>query len=226
MKKLFVILILLLLPVSAWADTATYEMSNSVDDAQGWYPGNNGYTATSVTFGRFVFGVNVDSDAYLRFVSNIPIGSTITSANLSFRSAGSNSSTFNTTIYGLSLASSPAWQGAGGFNDTNYTNAAALQAITKLATTVSWNTPAAWTDNSWYDSPSITTIMQAIIESADYSAGEYIGFRIDHGDGVYAENDYRGFDSYDAGAAYSAELDVTWTPPSTAVPQVITVVIF
>lgn len=206
----------------AWADTVTYEMSNSVDDTRG-SKGSGGQNVNWVTqvngwFGRYTWaGYNFDNWTYVRWPVTIPRGSKVSSANISFKADVSNSSAFNTTINYLAIEGSPAWRGANGFSTSNYSNADALLAIGRSSASVAWNNVAAWTAESWHDSPNIGVLVQENINDlADYdpldATAKYIGFAIDDGDGSYAEADNRNWYAYDNGAADAAELDVTFEP--------------
>jgi hypothetical protein len=41
---------------------------------------------------------------------------------------------------------------------------------------VDW-THSAWTSDEWYDSPDLTSLVQAFIDRAGYATGNYIGLR-------------------------------------------------
>ena len=204
------------------ADSATFEMSNSVDDTRAWFsstPSNaNVPTESAAWFGKYTYlTVNYDIYSFLRWPFEIPRASKITASNISFKAAYSYSSSFNTTINYLQISGSPAWRGANGFAVANYADGTAMLAISRSSTSVAWNGVAAWTAESWYDSPDISTLMQEVVNDlANYdpisSTDKYAGVYIDNGDGAYADNDTRSWYQYDSGAANATELDVTYDP--------------
>jgi hypothetical protein len=226
MKKLILILaLIILLPVSAWADSVTFELGNSVDDTYGangslGYNGNE-VTGNDVNFGQFYLASNNwDERAYFRWVLTIPKCSKISSSNISLQASGAHTAAFTSNIHYLTISGSPAWRGANGFAVANYANGTALNAISESTATVSWS-PAAQSLNTWYDTPNISTLLQSTIDNpTDYdpanTTNKYIGFKIDEGNGAYAADKWRQEYSYNSGAANAAELDVTWTNRSAA----------
>jgi len=205
----------------------TYVIAASVDDTTGNTVNNDGnlYTLGRVQFGRFATP-NIDKQAYLRFVSDIPKDSTITSAKLRFYAYASDAGEItNVSIHWLAQSGSPAWKGADGFHTDNYADGSALDAISVGAGSVGWSSVEAWTADNWYESPSLTSIVQSQVNDGDYDPNDaedkYLGFKITHGDGGYASNKIREFDSYDQTGGSVAELVVEYDPPAAGAAQVI-----
>ena len=201
----------------SWA--VTYNLAASVDDtfAEIEAADQNLVTLDYVRFGDLDFsGAYYEDEAYLRFASDIPVGSTVTSAKLQFYATFSNAATVNRLIRALAQAGTPAWRGAGGFNTTNYANGTALNGITLITGYTTWYSVAAWTANNWYDSPDITARVQAQIDDANYdpsdSVKKYVGYRLQQSGWAPCAICARIFASYDSGAN-SARLVVEYTPP-------------
>lgn len=140
----------------------------------------------------------------LRFVmaSDIPAGATITSAYITLYARGSG------TLPNLTIAvedTGNAAQYAGTTGD--------FSSRSEHATTVSWN-PSVWTLNNSYQTPDISSLVQAIVDDySGISTSEAIAIRINNpaDDGTYIK-----FAGYDG--AYSANrpvLHLEWTYTTT-----------
>jgi len=191
----------------------SFDLGSGVDDTTGWS------TLNDATNARLYCGntAGYDYDVYLRWPIDIPAGSIINSAYITFTANDSDSSAMSAiTIYALDLASAPAWQNSNGFGTANYANRAALDAIAyESGTSVSW-TPGAWTASNTYDTPSLVSLLQNIVDDPDYSTSNPIGFLFYHS----STNVRRRAVSYDGSASDSADLVVDYSPPGGA-PQVI-----
>ena len=100
--------------------------------------------------------------SWFRFSNvTIPDGSTILSAKLRFKaSVAASNDTCNVNIYIVEEddPSAPA-------------NAAAVMGYT-LGDAQAWNSIAHWTANTWYDSPSLVTILQDHIDTVNWASGQ------------------------------------------------------
>ncbi len=220
MKKIILAIFLFLFTAPATAET--FKVGAAVNDALGITGGQdtNFYTSTVNEFGRDAYIGDRDLCGYVRYALTIPPEATIDSAYFRFYSqtgAGNDTGAFNTTVYLLDLSSSPAWKNGNAFNTTNYADGSALDAIS-TSTSAGWSISGVWTTNTWYNSPSLATLLQAAIDSEDYdidsATDKHVGFKVDHGDGAYTtgiNTDRRLFDSYEEQPATSPQLIVTWT---------------
>ena len=90
---------------------------------------------------------------------------------------------------------------------TSYATAEALS----LTSAVSWNAVAAWVKDTWYNSPSLVTPLQTVINRSGWSSGNAIMpvFK----DNVSSADARRTAYSYDSSPSYAPKLTVTWTDP-------------
>ena len=146
-------------------------------------------------------------NSFVRFSNvTIPAGATITGAYIKFTASWGRSATVvNLNVY---------------FN--NVDNAVAPTSISEanglaLTSAVAWNALSAWVDGTQYDTPSLITILQAVIDRAGWSSGNALQIVIK--DNASDSSAYREASSYDAvSGAEKAELHVTWTGgPSTRI---------
>jgi hypothetical protein len=143
------------------------------------------------------FGVGKDNG--YRFASvTITNGVTIDTAYLQFYSAGVNSDTdFYTDFYGEDNSN------PGTFTTTT----SDMDNRTKTTASVAWDTPESWSNNTWYNSPELKTILQELEDSYDYSGGAPIVIMNFFDSGT----DTRKADSYDGSTTTCAKLYVEWT---------------
>ena len=95
----------------------------------------------------------------LRFQNvNVPQGATITSATVTFRASGSDSSSAGMTLWGQ-LATNPTTFTSASFNISNRSQTSA---------SVAWSVPQ-WSNNNYYDTPSLTAIVQEIVDQPGWS---------------------------------------------------------
>jgi hypothetical protein len=98
----------------------------------------------------------------MRFTGiTIPQGSTITAAYLSFKASEADSvATVNCRIWGENVATPATYSTLTNFN-----------ARTKTSTSVDWNPIGTWAVNKWYNSPSLVTVVQELVNARAYSNG-------------------------------------------------------
>lgn len=156
-------------------------------------------------YNDFVFGHDGNSvHSFIRFLNvTIPAGSTITSAYIRFTAAQTLSG--NTVNVKIS------------FNDVDDavapTNVAGADALVLTAAKVDWNAIAAWTDGNTYDTPSIVTAIQEIVDRGGWSSGNaMMGLVKDNSASSYRKPSAVDYSS----GAEKAELHVEWTPAITA----------
>jgi len=208
--KFIFIILWLLNSASAIGGSDTFYLADSVDDTySSTSGGGNYYNYAWCDFGPYTGSSLV---SYLRYNANIPKGATITTAKISFYARATSGGAMDEYICSLAQSGSPAWRNSDGFHTDNYADEDALWAITNLAI-LTWDPVAAWSDNNWYDSPDISTLLQGQIDEANYSPGDatngYIGFRIRYRTWAPCSVCYRRFDSYDSGGN-PPELYVEW----------------
>lgn len=159
----------------------------------------------------------------LRFTNiTIPQGSTINSANMTFKSYFTRGgTTVNSVIVGhdtdnastfSTLADYQARRGiiVGGASNANLT-----------AANVSWNSIGTWTENSDYTSPDISTIVQEIVNRAGWASGNAMALFWDDHAGASTLGAYRQYQQeagYPSGAPTRAKLDITYTSGAAPTP--------
>lgn len=133
----------------------------------------------------------------LRFQEvSIPKGATITSAVLEFEGAGSSSSATSLEIYGDAT-------------DHADTFGSAVNNITTRTPTavVNWNTVDPWSDGVRYQSPSLTSIVQSVVNRTGWCGGNSMAFIIK---GTAAS--LRSAKSYDGEPTAAPTLRVSYDP--------------
>ena len=94
---------------------------------------------------------------------------------------------------------------------TQIVNAAGYRART-LTSAVAWNSVAAWTDGTQYDTPSLVSILQTVINRVGWSENNAVLFSLENNSSAYL--DYRRASSFDyLSGNQKAELHVEWTVP-------------
>ena len=123
-------------------DTWSYDASAG-QAGVGWYSSTNNRTHAGQIFTNIA----------------IPQGATITTAYLSFCSYyNSTSSNCNSTITAYDADTcNPSWTDVNDFNTRRTSNTTAI---------VAWDNIASWTAGTWYDSPSIITVIQEVVDRA------------------------------------------------------------
>ena len=180
--------------------SGTFYPAASADD--GYTLGTNFYYP-SYDFLNFGNQGNFPTNAaYIRFATvAIPNGVTITSAFVRFTAYATNSTDpVNVNCH---------------FEDvddaTQVTSAADYQSRS-LTAAIAWNSVAAWTDGTTYDTPSLITILQAIVDRVGWAENNDLLFSIENNGTVYL--DYRQASAIDyLSGAEKAELHVEWADP-------------
>lgn len=165
------------------------------DDGDVNYNDTYSYFATDITLGSWGGYFN----DWIRFQNvNIPQGVTITEAYVKLTAIQSDSGTdcnVNCYFNDVDDAIAPL--------DTAEYNALALTGA------VVWNGLSAWTDGNQYDTPSLVSILQNIIDRAGFSSGNAVQLLIKNN--ASSTNAYRRMSSFDKlSGAEKAELHVTW----------------
>lgn len=87
-----------------------------------------------------------------------------------------------------------------------------------LTSQISWNNVEAWSSNSWYDTPSIISPVQEIIDLQGWVLGNALLLFIDdHEDqSTHSNCVCRSWYQYEDSSSKAAKLSITWTEPTTA----------
>lgn len=131
----------------------------------------------------------------------IPVGSTINSAKIRFRSDNDDSGATSLIIYG-ELAND-----ADGFSRDDHD----LSDRTPTTATVSWS-PGAWSNNNYYETVDISTIIQEIVNQAGY-AGDDLVIMIKPGAGCTDSDCRRRADSRDETSSSAPRLEIDYSDP-------------
>lgn len=191
------------------AEGLTAPVGAGLDDAYAASGSNsNGFNAIDVRFGRYLDGSTYTG--YLRFQIAIPAGSVITSAVVQGTGAVNLGGAFTASIR---LLDPPVNQADTlEFSQSNYADAAALNAVPSTGSAVSFPVTSGWSVGGSNTSPDVSALVQSFIRRAAYNPqGSYIGFRIDPGDA--AAGTYKAFDSLDKSGGKPAQLVVSYLRP-------------
>lgn len=153
-------------------------------------------------------GVKQQYGGGMRFDSvNIAQRATITAAYVRFRANGNYANNNCNTVL----------QGEDSDDADTFSDVVDYDARVKTTASVNWNVIPAWTLDTWYNSPDITTIVQEIVDRAGWDSGNHMAiFWDDHADN--SDNlAYREAYSYNFLPANAPELYVEWV--STGAPD-------
>jgi hypothetical protein len=98
----------------------------------------------------------------------IPPGTSIDSAFIRFHADENNSSTTNLTLHGHDTCNAVA------FSSDDYD----ITSRTFTSSSVAWSNVEAWSDQEYYNSPDIKTIVEEILERGDWTSGNAMAFFI------------------------------------------------
>jgi len=200
---------------------ATFNVGASADDCMVYWDGakwviNPTAVYTSVGYGAATFA---KIGGGMRFQNvTIPQGATINTAYLTLVCQGSrDTTTVKSLITGNDVDDAAAWSTianyqarrgtiVGGANDNYITTAQ-----------VAWDSIPAWLAGNAYDSPSIVSIIQEIVNREGWASGHALAlWWDDHDDrSTHGASVYRVMSSWDLGTYDPAALTVTYTEPST-----------
>ena len=157
------------------------------------YVENNTLSLLAIYIGRSA----TDRNFFLYFPGiTIPAGATIDAAYISVRARSTASGTVAARIYAEDAASPERVDDAGD-----------ITAKTKTTNYVDW-TPSGWSSGDWYNSPSIKTIIQELVDSYTYSSSPIQLLIVNNGS---AESAYRKISDYSDSPAYAAKLHIEYT---------------
>lgn len=130
--------------------------------------------AVSLTDTTLELGVNSSRSQYvgLRFTGlNIPRGATVLDAFVDFTASGNSTATTNLTFRGENVGNAATY--------TTATNHIGTRRANSTAATVAWNSVPSWTGNTVYSSPDVKTIIQEIINRADWNPNNALALMVE-----------------------------------------------
>lgn len=139
-----------------------------IEDVGGYYS----HTGGNLNFGYFN-ATYTNFDSGVRFTNvTVPQGATITAAYLSFRAKyGGSGLLFDAVIKGIAEDNTPTW------SESNKPSQRS-----KTAANVTWNM-VAWTPDQWYNTPSITSIIQGIVNRSEWASGNSLALVVENDTG-------------------------------------------
>lgn len=187
--------------------TVDVRVNSSSDDAE--QQNSNGVVVLNDAdldfFGETNGGGTAYSNLGVRFNSlNIPQGATITNAYIEF--TANNSATVSAGNPTITI------QGQNADNSATFTTAANnISGRTWLAgQDVSWN-PTTWTQDVAYQTPSLTNVVQSIVNRGGWTSGNSMAFRFTGASTILS---YREAESWDGNNAAAPRLVVQYTVPA------------
>jgi len=181
---------------------SSYDDSNASDDMDWFYDmdflylGTEGYYYNFTTWTKF---------------SSIPIpnASTITDASLSFKSYSTRSTSgVDLEISGFDADSAVSPED--GLQLRDYVDSE----YSETEATVFWDDVASWSANTWYDSPSIGSVVQEIVDRPGWIEDNDMGFMTNYN----GSTDYRDAYAYDyAGNTSGPKFNATYTEASSGI---------
>jgi hypothetical protein len=161
-----------------------------------WYP--NGFGSNQISVGNDNTG---SCDTGLRFLrAYIPNNAKVTSAILRVKAAVNSTKRPTLKVKGILEASPSPFAGDG--SDRPSTRS-------KTTAAVDWDITEDWVLNSWYESPNIASVINELIQQAEFD-GKALGLVIE--DDSSPANQYENIWDFNSGAANAAELELTIEP--------------
>ena len=143
---------------------ATYQIAAGLDDA--YSASDSPFFANDTDFVA-VIHASVYRQVYLRWDVDISQGDTVISATIELKTAYDNyTGTEDLTISGFDED-----------NVGNFPDRVTAQGYDITTANQTW-TLTNWTENSWYESPSLVAVIQEIVDRPGFTGG-YLGLRID-----------------------------------------------
>ena len=185
-------------PYKTTGGLQSFRVISGADDVEEQISSSTTYNYSGdLDLGGFSVSLN-DSVVGIRFQDvAIPQGATITTAYIEFTADKPNSETTNLLIEGE--ASDDATPFSGTTNN--------VKNRTSTAATVSWNNVEAWTAGVAYKSPSLTTIVQEVVDRSGWASGNAMVFRFTS---VGTTGNKRDIQSYDTSASTAPVLRVEY----------------
>jgi len=199
-RLFFIICFILIFPIHASAVDLDVRVSNGNDDAEERV--SNGDMSLGSSDLEMVWD-GYEQIIGIRFRNvTIPVGAVITSAKITFRADGSESNATSLIIHGEDEDDCLV------FSSTDDD----ISDRTKTTASVSWNNVAPWNNNSYYDSPDLTSIVQEIVSRGGWGSGNAMTFIISNNG---ASSGQRRADTYNETTTRAPLLHVEYTVVAT-----------
>lgn len=176
----------------------------------GWWTVGNSFFAAGTTaayLGGWNNATATSSNGFARFTGvTIPPGSTIDVAYITYTAFENGSATtVNITIRAVAAdnASAP----------TNFSQA---NGATRTSASTAWNSVSSWVANNTYNSPSIVSVIQEVVNRGGWASGNAIVIHSLNNGSTTSTNTIRRFSTYENNTATAPLLHIEYTPPNTA----------
>ena len=182
------------------ADTVEYQVSANEDDG---YAANDDLLNLSSDYLRVGLTSFAGPPYYMSGMVfrnvNIPQGTEIISAYLKIQS---HDNRLDGIIYGKIEAE--AADDAASLGGSRH-----VGSLPKTSASVNWDHYEPWVENTWYESPDITGVIQEVVDRAGWSPNNSLTILYSTRD---SEGGYRNFSSYDRGSDLAPKLEITYVP--------------
>ena len=190
------------------------QVGDSADDCRAIWKGSDWVfdaTASQISTGYWA-AVNFKHGGGMRFTNiTIPKGSTITSAYLTLTSYTDRSSTVVRSKI----------RGEDADNPSAFSDYSDYSGRPRTSAEVNWDSIPAWTAETEYNSPEIKTVIQEIIDRANWASGNAVViFWDDHDDrSDHNSETVRAAYAYDSSSTKAPKLHIEYTPPAPGGPR-------
>jgi len=209
-----IVLFLFSYQISISQTTITSSISSSSDDAEevgadGVYGTGPGYTYLTSSDLEFVRDDQSPAPGLqklgLRFTGlNIPKGATVTNAYITFKAVGADSPNTNTGVTNLTIRAHA--------NDNSATFSTTSYDISNRSTTsasISWSSVSAWTTGVNYNTPSLNSVVQEVVNRNGWVSGNSMAF-------IITGSGSRSAEAWDDAATNQPVLTITYTTISSS----------
>ena len=185
------------------------QVGASSDDAWVYNPNGWNLTSTGQRFGRYSASY-YSYQGPLRFTTvDIPQGATINVAYLTLKSSDIYSgTTCNAEI-----------EGEAADNAATFSTRANYDGRVRTTASVPWSNVGAWANSTWYNTPSIISVIQEIVNRSGWVANNALVVFIGDWDNTSSDGAYRGFYSYDGSTTDAPKLHVEYTAGGGTTPK-------
>lgn len=185
--------------------TINVQVSATADDGT-WLEGVGFLSTFSFICGYRSGGLG-PSNGFCRFNSvTLPAAATITAATIDLV-AGSNQSATTVNLLIRAVAAD---------NPAAPTTYAGAEGATRTTASVAWSSIAAWTSNSTYSTPDISSVIQELVNRGGWASGNSIVIYIEDNGSSTSGDVYRDIRDYGAAPSSSAILNVTYSTGSSS----------
>lgn len=165
----------------------TYELTATKYDSFAFYNNNTNQFHFNAWGDTFVGEGAGEYDSFWVFELDLPANAVITGALLRVK-ANSTLSTSSTCTF-FALVTDNRWETSSRLNTTSSADAAAIGGIATQGSGIDWTFPS-MTDDTWYESPDLTSLLEARLDDGDYdpahAENKCFGMRLDYKSGLDA----------------------------------------